>query len=145
MELMKWSPKPWFGFPRRFNSLFDEFFAPEGRLASEDLYGWRPAVDIFDADDKLVIKAELPGVDKKNISVDVKDGVLTIRGERSEEKSVEEKNYHHKERLHGSFERCFTLSRNVDPEKISAEYIDGVLKVEVPKPEDRLTKRITVH
>jgi HSP20 family protein len=145
MELMKWNPRPWFGLPHRANSLLDEFFAPMGRFAAEDSYGWRPAVDVYDKGDKLVIKAELPGVDKKNISVDVKGDVLTIRGERSEEHEANEKTYHRKERFWGSFERCFNLGEGIDPENISADYADGVLNIEVPKPAGRQVKQITVH
>jgi HSP20 family protein len=130
---------------RRFDNLFDDFFGARDRFAPERLRRWTPAVDVFDKDDKFVIKAELPGVDKKDISVDVQGDLLTIKGERSEDREVEEKNYHRKERFRGSFQRCFTLGGDVDPEKITADYTDGVLRIEVPKAEGPQVKRITVH
>jgi HSP20 family protein len=145
MELVRWKPVTGYGLMHRFDDWFDDFFRARDLFAPEGLPGWRPAVDVFDADDKYVIKAELPGVDKKNISVDVKGDVLTIRGERSEEHEADEKSYHRKERFRGSFERCFNLGEGIDPEKISADYADGVLKIEVPKPAARQVKQITVH
>ena len=82
---------------------------------------------------------------KKDIVIDVRDGVLTLKGERSYEKEVAEDKYYRKERTYGKFERSFTLPVNVDAEHIKAEYKDGVLKIEVPKPEDHKPKKITVH
>ena len=102
-------------------------------------------VDVMDTDDKYIIKAELPGVDKKDITVDVKNRVLTLKGERSSDSDVKEEKYHLKERSWGSFERRFTLADGIDPEKISADYVDGVLKIEVPKPETVAPRRITIH
>jgi HSP20 family protein len=92
-----------------------------------------------------VITAEIPGVDKKDISVDVKDRVLTLRGERSSDNEVKEDRFYRRERTFGKFERSFTLPAAVDPDNIKAEYRDGVLKIEVPKPEGHKPRQINVQ
>jgi HSP20 family protein len=102
-------------------------------------------VDIYETDDAIVIKADLPGVTKEGISIDVKDRVLTIRGERSDEKEVKEEKFYRKERVYGKFQRAFNLPDTVDAETIDASFKDGVLKVEVPKPEQAKPKQIAVH
>lgn len=144
MELMRWNPMGDI-LRHRFNSLFDDFFAP-GRLAADTaLTNWNPSVDIFEKDDQLVISAELPGVDKKDIAVDVKGRVLTLKGERSMENEVKEEHTYRRERAYGRFERAFTLPIEINPDAISAEYKDGVLRITVPKPEEHKAKQITVH
>ncbi len=147
MELMKWNPmRDIFDAHRRFDTLFNDFFAP-ARTASEEegLWNWNPAVDVFDDDETIVVKAELPGVDKDQITVDVQGRILTLKGERSSDQEAKEKNYYRRERTYGRFERSFTLPAEVDPDAIKAEYKDGVLKVMVPKPEEQKPKQITVN
>ena len=92
-----------------------------------------------------MIKAELPGVDKKDIKIDLKDRLLTLSGERSYDNEVKEENYYRRERSYGKFQRAFTLPADVDSEKIKAEFKDGVLEIEVPKPEEKKAKQVTVH
>jgi HSP20 family protein len=126
--------------------MFNDFFFPrttfdEGMLS----WGWNPVVDIYDNDDNIVIKAELPGVKKKDIEVDIKDRVLTLKGERTADNEVKEDNYYRRESTYGRFERSFTLPAEVDPGKVKADFKDGILKVEVPKPEHKKPKQITVH
>ena len=130
----------------RINTLFDEPFFRSGRSDDElSLGSWNPAVDMFEDDDKIVIKAELPGVDKKDISIDVKDRVLTLGGERNYDHEVKEENYYRREIACGKFKRSFNLPADVDADKIKADFKDGVLKVEMIKPEKQKAKRITVH
>jgi len=147
MNLVRWNP--WgemSALQNRINSLFSEPFFRSGREDDELSMGsWYPAVDMFENDDKIVIKAELPGVDKKDISVDVKDRVLTLSGERNYDHEVKEENYYRRERTCGKFKRTFNLPADVDSDKIKADFKDGVLKVEMPKPEAQKPKRITVH
>lgn len=147
MELMKWRPtKDLFSVPRRFGTLLDDLWFPA--LAGKDreaLWEWNPAVDVFENDDAIVVKAELPGVAKEDITVDVQGRTLTIKGERKAENEVQEERYYRKERFQGRFERAFTLPADVDPEAVKADYKDGVLKVEVPKPEKRKARKITVQ
>jgi HSP20 family protein len=147
MELMRWSPmKGLLGWRNNLDSIFDEFFYPAPKTVESDgLWNWNPAVDIFEEQDNIVIKAELPGISKEGISVDVKGRVLTLKGERSADNEVKEEKYYRREMTYGRFERSFTLPAEVDPDAVKAEYSDGVLKITVPKPESHKPKQITVH
>ncbi len=147
MNLVRWNPwREMSTLQNRINSLFNEPFFRSDRGDDElSLGAWHPVVDMFENDDKIVIKAELPGVDKKDISVDVKDRVLTLSGERNYDHEVKEENYYRRERAYGKFKRAFNLPADVDPDKIKADFKDGVLKIELPKPEAQKPKQITVH
>ncbi len=147
MELMRWDPMSgMFTLGHRMRHLFDELYCPTHRDHCErSMWRWDPVVDIYDNDENIVIKAELPGIDKKDIAVDVKEGVLTLKGERSTANEVKEEKYYRRERTFGKFERAFTLPKDVDPEKIQADYTDGVLEIKIPKPETKEPKKITVH
>lgn len=147
MQLIKWSPtRDLLGLRHNMNSLFDDFFYPTRKSSGDEGFGsWNPAVDIYEESDSLVVKAEIPGVDKEGITVDVKDRILTIKGERNKDNEVKEDKYYRREQTYGRFERAFALPAAVDPESIKAEYKDGVLKVTVPKPEQSKPKQITVH
>ena len=147
MELMRWNPRrDLFGWRSNFDNLFNEFFYPSRKSADDDsLWSWNPAVDIYEEQENIVIKAELPGVSKDGISVDVKGRVLTLKGERSVDNEVKEEKYYRRERSYGRFERAFTLPTEVDPDAVKAEYSDGVLKIMVPKPESQKPKQIAVH
>ena len=147
MQLVKWNPsRDLFSLNHRIDSLFNDFFYP-GDHYNEELSAsnWNPVVDIYEDDDTIVIKAELPGVDKKDINIDVKDRVLTLKGERSTDKEVKEDCFYRRERYFGKFERSFTLPTNVDPDKIKADFKNGVLKLDIPKPKEREPKQITIH
>ncbi|HEU5360470.1 MAG TPA: Hsp20/alpha crystallin family protein [Candidatus Deferrimicrobiaceae bacterium] len=105
---------------------------------------WTPAVDIYETNDSVVVKAELPGVEKDQISVEVKDGILSLRGERKFEKEVKEESYHRIERSYGNFQRSFSLPVSVDQDKVTARFKDGVLEVKLPKKEQAKPKQIHV-
>ena len=147
MNLVKWSP--WREMPtlqNRFNRLFDDSFFRVGQMDDDAGMGlWNPAVDLYEKDDHFVIKAELPGVDKKDIKIDLQDRLLTLSGERTYDNEVKEENYYRRERSYGKFQRAFTLPADVDSDKIKAEFKDGVLQIEVPKPEEKKAKQVTVH
>ena len=147
MNLIRWNPwlkRDTFDGPMNFP--FEDKFFPKSWFGDDlGLTEWKPVVDVYDQDDRIVLKAELPGVDKKDISVDVKDRLLTIKGERTYEKEVKEDKYYRKERAVGKFHRSFTLPTEIDAGKIEAEYKDGVLKVEIPRSEAHKPKEITVH
>ena len=147
MNVVRWSPwREMTTLQNRINRFFDDDFFPALRFDKElGIGSWRPVVDIYDEGDTIVIKAELPGVDKKDIEVDLKDHVLTLKGERNYENEVKEDNYYRKERAFGRFNRSFTLPADVDPEKIKADFKDGVLKIDIPKPEEKKPKKLTVH
>ena len=147
MELIRWNPmRDMFSLRNQMNHLFDDAFGSVVR-GDRRLSMWNrfPTVDIYDNDKNIIIKAELPGIDKKDIVIDVKDGVLTLKGERSFDNEVREEKYYCGERTFGKFERVFRLPADIDAEKISADYKDGILKIDIPKPEEQQPKQITVH
>jgi HSP20 family protein len=119
---------------RRMATMFRWPFVPLAptRLTTEMM--WAPTVDMYEKDGALIIKAELPGVKKNDVSVTFDDGVLTIQGKREEEKEVKDAKYYARERFSGSFSRSFALPEGVDKDKIAAEFKDGVLEVRVPLP-----------
>jgi HSP20 family protein len=147
MELMRWDPmRGVLTLGHRMHHLFDERYCSTHRdHGKRSTWRWDPVVDIYDNNENIVIKAELPGIDKKDIAVDVKEGVLTVKGERSTANEVKEEKYYRRERNFGKFDRAFTLPKGVDPEKIQADYTDGVLQIKIPKPETKKPKNIAVH
>ena len=106
---------------------------------------WSPVVDIEETELNYLIRAELPGLSKKNVKVVVEDGVLTLSGERDLERKVEGKTFHHIERSHGTFTRSFTLPENADAESVSANYKEGLLEIHVAKCEEAQPKSIEVR
>src|SRR4030066_88158 len=131
--------------PERVNQIFEEALArSRGREEGLRTGMWPPAVDIYENNDSVVVKAELPGVERDQISVEVKDGILTLRGERKFEKEVKEESYHRIERSYGNFQRSFSLPVSVDQEKVTAKFKDGVLEVKLPKKEQARPKQIQV-
>jgi len=133
------------GIQEKMNQLFEDTFS-RTRVRDEALGKgmWTPAVDIYETDDAVVVKAELPGLEKDQIGVEVKDGILTLHGERKFEKEVTEENYHRIERAYGSFHRSFSLPSSVEQDKIGAKFKDGVLEVTLPKREQAKPKQIKV-
>ncbi|MEJ2078619.1 MAG: Hsp20/alpha crystallin family protein [Acidobacteriota bacterium] len=124
------------------NRLFDEalgdFFGPTRSRAM----GWAPPVEIYETDSELVLVAELPGVERKDLHISFENGQLTIAGER---KGPEQsRNYHRSERFYGSFERTFQFPGSVDGEKIAASLKDGMLEVKIPKKEEAKARQIQV-
>jgi HSP20 family protein len=105
---------------------------------------WSPAVDIFETESEIVVKAELPGMERKDITLNLEKNVLTLRGERRFQKETKEENYHRIERSYGGFSRSFSIPATVDEERISAEYKDGVLKIVLPKKEQAKPKQIRI-
>lgn len=146
MNLVRWSPwREMATLHNRFNRLMDDPFFRTDRDSTEDMGTWYPVVDMFENDDSFVIKAELPGMGKDDIVVDVKDRVLTLKGERNYDNEVKEENYYRRERSYGKFQRTFSLPADVDADKIKADFKDGLLKIEVPKPTEQKPKQITIH
>ena len=129
----------------RMNQIFEDTLArSRGREEGLRTGMWTPAVDIYENNDFVVVKAELPGVEKDRISVEVEDGILTLRGERGIGKEVKEENFHRIERAYGSFQRSFSLPVSVDQEKVTARFRDGVLEVKMPKQAQAKAKQIEV-
>jgi HSP20 family protein len=127
----------------QINRLFNDTFQRTDEEAN--LTTWAPAVDIYETEHELVVKADLPEVDPKDLDVRVENNILTIRGERKFEKKVNEENYLRVERSYGSFARSFTLSSTVNSEAIKADYQNGVLTLSIPKREETKPKQIKVN
>jgi HSP20 family protein len=127
------------------NRLFNEFFgrggSEEGTWASG---AWTPPVDIYETDEALVLKAELPGFSKDDIGIELKENTLVIKGERKREDDMKEGNYHRVERAYGAFQRSFLLPTTVDQERVQASYKDGILELRLPKVPAAQPKRIAV-
>lgn len=143
MEIVPWRP---FGgelssFRKEMDSLWNRFFG-ETPLAKQFTEEWSPSVDISETKDKLVIKAELPGLEAKDVNVSISGDLLTIKGEKK--KKEEEKDEHHYccERYYGSFQRAFQLPTGVQSDKVETTFDKGVLKVMLPKVEEAKKKEI---
>jgi HSP20 family protein len=117
-----------------------------GRTGEEsNLTPWAPAVDIYETENELVVKADLPDMNPQDLDIRVENNILTIRGERKFEKRVSEENYLRVERAYGSFARSFTLANTVNSEAIKADYQNGVLTLSIPKREEAKPKQIKVN
>jgi len=142
--LTRW--EPFRGYPTlqdRFSRLFEGSFVANGEESA--LTAWAPAVDIQETENELVVTADLPGIDEKDLDVRVENNTLTIRGERKQEKKVTEGEYLRVERAYGSFTRSFSLPNTVDTGAIKAEYHDGVLTVRMPKREEAKPKQVKIN
>lgn len=106
---------------------------------------WAPAVDIYETEHELVVKADLPDIDPKDLDIRVENNILTIRGDRNLEKKVNEDDYLRVERAYGAFSRSFSLSNTVNAEAIKADYQNGVLSLSIPKREEAKPKQIKVN
>jgi len=116
------------------------------QVGNEEAMGsWAPLCDIYEEGDNIVVKAELPGLDRNDIDVQVENNVLTLRGERKRENEVKSENLFRTERYYGTFTRSFTLPATVDTEKIRAEYKEGVLLLTMPKVEEAKPRKIKVQ
>jgi len=128
-----------------FNSTLSSAFqgwGDEGQLASGTC---TPPVDIYETDHNLVMKAELPGVDPREVEVRVEDNTLYLKGQRKLEEEVRQENYHRIERTYGTFTRSFALPGSINADKVVAEYKDGVLTLTMPKREEAKPKTIKIH
>jgi HSP20 family protein len=130
----------------RMNRLFEETF-PRTRGREDVLTKgvWSPSMDIYETDEQVVVSAELAGVDRDSVNIDVKDGILTIKGERKYQKEDEKEYFHLMEREYGSFQRSFSLPSKVDQEKVTATFRDGVLEINLPKKDEVKPKQIDIN
>jgi HSP20 family protein len=146
-EITRWNP---FKELADFGSIFDRFLDRDliPRRAETGLLGsraWFPAVDILDQKDKLVVKADIPGIDKKDIKVKVEDDILTIKGMVKKDEETQEKDYYYRERAYGSFYRAITLPVSVQEDKVKANYANGILTIDLPKTKESKAKEITIE
>ncbi|MCF6148780.1 MAG: Hsp20/alpha crystallin family protein [Candidatus Kuenenia sp.] len=142
-DLTKWTSVS--SLQNEINRMFDQFFrgwdfsgfGPEAGT-------WAPSIDLAETDDNIVIKAEIPGIDPKEVDISIQDNNLIIKGEKKEEKEEKGKNYYRMERSYGKFSRSIDLPSSVDTSKVSAECKNGVLEITLPKKEEVKPKQITV-
>ena len=146
MSLGRWDPfKNIATLQDRINRLFDDAF-PRSVDPDEDLSlcAWRPLVDIYEAETGIVIQVDLPGVRKQDVSVEVKENMLTIKGERMADTETDDNSYYRRERCCGTFQRSFAMRTMIAPDQIIASFKNGVLTIKVPKPEEQQPKQVSV-
>lgn len=130
----------------RMNQFIEENLPHKRGTRENNLFAgaWAPAVDIYETDQAIELKADLPEIEPKDVDVRVEDNMLYLKGERKFEKDLKEENYHRIERSYGSFARSFALPQGIATDKITADYKNGVLKVTLPKREESKPKQIQV-
>jgi len=145
MTLVRWDPfRELEDMSERLNRVFSRPVVRPSGKETLTVADWAPTVDISETEQEYLIKAELPEVKKEDVKVTVEDGVLTIQGERRQEKEDKGRKYHRVERSYGGFARSFTLPESVDEGAVKAEYKDGVLSLHLPKTEKVRPKAIEV-
>ena len=149
MTLIRWRPESELlprisDLNREMNRLFDSFLRSDA--ADDGAFGssWTPAVDILEQEDSYTLEAELPGLKKDDVKISVQDNLLTLRGEKKDERKESKKGYLRMETNYGSFTRSFTLPTTINASKIEAEFKDGILKIQIPKAEEAKPKMIEV-
>lgn len=143
MDLSRWEGE----MDRMMEDFFGRRFRPwwpERWFRGDEFEMKAPAVDVFEEKDDLVVKAEVPGIDKDNIEVTLSDSTLTIKGEKKKQEEVKEENYYRSERHHGAFMRTVELPKDVQPDKVKASFKNGVLEIRMPKTEEAKAKEIKV-
>ena len=147
--LTRWEPLREFSAMQermnRMNRLFRESYSPEAPEEALTTTGFAPLVDIYEDEHNITLKIEVPGIDEKDIDVHIENNTLTVHGERKIEKEEKEENFRRVERQYGSFTRSFTLPTTVDPEKVSANYDKGILKISLAKKAEAKPKQIKVN
>ncbi len=146
MAIIKWTPaRDIASLQQGINRLFEDVFSQSGDFDSETMGAWRPLVDIIDSESAIVIFAEIPGVDKEGVSIEVKENVLSISGERTVDSSVGNGSYMRSERVFGKFARSFALPAMIATDNITASFKDGVLKITIPKPELEQPRKVSIN
>jgi HSP20 family protein len=144
-ELAPWRPfRELERMRREMDRLWESFFEERPRRKIEELGEWGPSLDLSETKNDLIVRAEVPGIDPKGIDISLSNDVLTIKGEKKQEKEEAEENYHFIERSYGAFSRSIRLPREVQSDKINASYKNGLLKVTLPKSEEAKKKEIKI-
>jgi HSP20 family protein len=145
MAIIKWDPfRDIMTLRDRMNRLFEDMSTYRGEEKDLAASAWAPAVDIYETENEVVLTAEIPGVDEKDIEIKVEDNTLTLRGERKFEKETKEENFHRIERAYGSFFRSFALPTYIDHDRIEAEHENGVLKIRMPKKSELKPRKVKI-
>jgi HSP20 family protein len=142
MALVRWEPaREVDSLQSEVNRVFDAFFGTAGGTRSRR---WVPAMDLVETEDHLVLRADLPGLSRDDVELEIKDGVLTVSGERRADREEKSEGYYRVERAFGRFSRSLTLPDGIDADSVAAEFDDGVLEVRIPKPEQRKPHRVAI-
>jgi HSP20 family protein len=145
MAIIRWDPfRDLVTLREKMNRLFEEAYSARGEERDLVSSSWSPSVDIYETEQALVLTAEVPGIEDKNIEIKLEDNTLTLKGDRKFEKETEEENYHRIERAYGSFYRSFSLPPHIDQDKIEAEHENGVLKITMPKKHEAKPRTVKV-
>ena len=139
MTLIKWAPRPASIFDD-MDKMINNVFENDWNFPVRSKTNWSPAVDVKESDNSFTLTADIPGLTKKEVKVNITDGILSISGERKFEDEKESGNYHYRERRYGYFSRTFNLPETVNDKDISASFKNGILSIELPKHEVVLPK-----
>ncbi len=142
LGLKRKTEDPFANISKRFENFFDDFFSDSDSLSKLD---FRPEVDVTEGEKGIYVKADIPGLEQKDINVEIKDNVLTISGEKKYENEEKSEKEHRIERSYGSFSRSFSLPENINREKIKAKYNNGVLKLELPKTKEIKKNTVSIN
>ncbi len=147
MAIERWDPfREMTSLQDRMNCLFSNFRLRTPLAEEEIAQGkWVPAVDIYEINEAIILKAKLPGIIKEDIMVEVKDNTLSLKGEKKFEKEVQEERYQRIERSYGAFQRAFTLPGTVQSDRVKAKFKEGILEITLPKMEEAKPKQIKVE
>ena len=146
MALVRWDPAREIDLLQGdMNRLFDTFFQGRGgRANGEGVRRWIPPMDLAETEGEFILRADLPGLDEKDVEIEIKDGVLTISGERQAEHEESREGFHRVERASGAFVRSLELPKGIDAVAVTANFDRGVLEVRIPKPEERQPTKVKI-
>ena len=146
MELVRWRPRRYVpAISSDVDKMFDDLMQSWARPSSLSELGWSPSIDVCEKDGEILVSAEVPGIDPKDIDISVDGNRLVISGEKRQEEEEQDKNYYRVERSYGSFRRSFSLPSNADADNIKASSKDGVLSVRIPKRNDEIGKKVEIE
>ena len=145
MTIVRWEPlRELNSLQSEMNRLFNTVFDSPSGTSGNVLRRWMPAMDLVEAGEHFVLRADLPGMGEEDVRIEFEDGTLTLSGERKAEHEAKGEGYYRVERAFGGFSRSLTLPQGIDPEAVTASFDRGVLEVRIPKPEERKPKRISI-
>ena len=145
MAIIRWDPfRDIVTMREKMNRMFEDVFAGKAEDKEIAPSSWSPAVDIYETENEIILTAEIPGLDEKDIEIKIEDNTLTLRGERKFSKETKEENYHRLERAYGTFFRAFTLPNSVEADSIQAEHENGVLRITMPKKQELKPRTVKI-
>jgi HSP20 family protein len=145
MALVRWEPgREVDSLQSEVNRVFDAFFGGSAAGTASRARRWVPPMDLVETDDHLVLRADLPGMKRDDVEIEIKDGALTVSGERKAEHEENAEGYYRVERAYGRFSRSLTLPDGIEPDAVEAHFQDGVLEVRIPKPAERKPHRVEI-